>query len=247
MDTFWGVILFLVLLVIYLSIPSIIKARIIRFRQSRQLKLIQAQTKNQVWQAEHPSMETDYTFAAFIVFGWLYFNLVAMYFIKGSEVIYSEPFKDLFFTATLYFILVDIGFFIVRMALGFIQGAVIFDPVEKKIYAFGSVNSNIYSDDYKEYHESELVFTKEMFGGRNSSTVYVFFTKENNDYAFKVDSLGILGIKNRFGEMLSQQEPADIHIPFKCQFHPGIIKLTAILIAVLFTLYKYNESFLSLG
>ena len=165
----------------------------------------------------------------FMAFAFFFGTLVAII-LKG----FNEPLLIVYEYILLYilfFYLLDLAVFYIRMAAGRIQGAIIFDPQEKKIYAFPSVNSNYYLGGYKEYHESELIHTSEHYYGWGSGSFYyyanVFFTKEKNEYAFKVDDLK----GNNFGEILSHQEPEDISIPFKHRFHSIILFLVSIIMA----------------
>ena len=122
---------------------------------------------------------------------------------------------------TLFFYLLDLAVFYIRMARGCIQGAIIFDTQKKKIYAFPSLNSDYYLGDYKEYQESELVYTKEKYPGGFYEPAYVFFTRKNEEYAFKVGDME----ENNFGEMLSQYLPANISIPIKYDHYSNMIIL----------------------
>lgn len=91
------------------------------------------------------------------------------------------------------------------------------------------------SDNYKEYHESELIYTTESYSSDDPSddrywrkTAYVFFTKKENDFAFKVDNL----YHNDFNAILSQRDPIDMSIPFKYRFHTIINLLIAMAISL---------------
>lgn len=224
---------------LYAYVPFWIKRRIIKHKHSLQLRAIQAQARNPLQMAKHPKgIETYYSAAACLASGGLIYALwsffAVAYFILS--IIHNEGIKELpyqfiidyILPYTLFYYLLDLAVFYIRMARGCIQGAIIFDPQEKKIYAFPSLNSDYYLGGYKEYHESELVYTTESYGwSRSNEEAYVFFTRDKNEYAFKVGDMK----ENNLGEMLSQQEPADIPIPFKYRFH------TVILIFVSFFLY----------
>ena len=230
---------------LYIYIPSWIKRRIIKHKHSLQLKATQAQTQNPLKMAKHPmGIEPYYSFAVCFASGGLIYAVCFIYIVATIIVsfILSEGFKeqhyqyliDYILPYTLFFYLLDLAVFYIRMAIGRIQGAIIFDPQEKKIYVFPSLNSDYYLGGYKEYQTSELVYTTEVywFGSRyNDGDAYVFFTKENKEYVFKVGDMR----ENNFGEMLSQEEPAYILIPFKYCFKFTILFFVSFFLFILTT------------
>ena len=164
----------------------------------------------------------------------IFIGLFILNYVRDNNYVHENPWNSLlgsFMFATIFFYLLDIIIFYLRRAAGAIQGAVLFDPNEKKIYAFPSLAS----DHYNMYHESELVYTTESFyvSKMAEKTVYVFFTQPETEFAFKVRDLE----HNNFDAMLSQQDPIDIPVPFKHRFHTQIIGFIAFIFYLLCGLF----------
>ena len=221
---------------LYVYSPFGIKYRIIKNKHSRQTRAIQAQARNPLKQAKHPMViEMLYSLTAFFLIGGIFFMElifeVAMPFFDRDNV-YSQvnhPYGIILLYTLVYYLL-DLSVFYIRMAKGRIQGVILFDPQEKKIYAFHSLNSDCYLGGYKEYHESELVYTPERDGlGDKVPIADVFFTIDKNEYAFKLQSIN----GNNFVKMLSHQEPADISIPFKYSYHAKLLYIVSIICGIL--------------
>lgn len=217
MDMFIGIISFLGILMIP-SIPArIIKKLVIKKMLLRQEESIKSRIPNMLLVAKHVDFEDSYSLMAAFSSSFIYlFALVELF---SDDGIHWVGFGVLFLVGTTFSYLIDAIVFYIRRTAGFIQGAVLFDPKEKRIYAFPSITS-VY---YNEYHESQLIYTTESY--IKHDTAYVFFTKKENEFAFKVDNLQY----NNFEAILSQKEPADMSIPYKYQFH----EIAAILIGVI--------------
>jgi len=233
-------VLFLILLVVLMLIPVLlpyaINRHIIKKKLLRQERAIQAQFNYILLNAKHAfSVEPDY--ALMMMFVAIPFIILIFFHVPEAsvnEMIRQIPFHGIedyvgllgllvyYMIVLLVCCLLNLLALRVRRALGVVQGAVLFDPQEKKVYVFPSIDS----DDYKEYHESELTYTTETYGlGKGPKNIaYVFFTRTDKNYAFKIDSLQY----NNFEEILSRREAIDIHIPFKYGFHTYIIGLMAI-------------------
>ena len=229
----------IILFCIYFFTPYGINKHIIKKRLLRQKRTIQSQNPNKLLSAEHVfGIEWAYLFSMLLVAAPFIIGILSHipddsvkemicqvpFHIKESSVNLVVLLLAYYVPALLLFILLNLISLYVRKALGKIQGAVLFDPKEKKVYVFPSIDS----DNYKEYHESELAYTTESYasGSRNCSTTYVFFTKKDNDFAFKVDNLEY----NNFGVFLSLREDDDISIPFKYRFHTFINFIIALTI-----------------
>lgn len=229
----------IILFCIYFFTPYGINKHIIKKRLLRQKRTIQSQNPNKLLSAEHVfGIEWAYLFsmlwaAAPFIIG-TFFQIPEA---SVKEMIHQMPFhiKEnivnivvfplvYYMIALILFVLLNLLLLYVRKLLGKIQGAVLFDQKEKKVYVFPSIDSG----NYKEYHESELTYTTESYtsGSRSCSTAYVFFTKKDNDFAFKVDNLQY----NNFGVFLSLQKDNEISIPFKYRFHTFINLIIALAI-----------------
>lgn len=163
----------------------------------------------------------------------LFLGLFIINYVRENNYIRENPWSSLwgtFLFVTFIFYMLDVLVFYLRRAAGAIQGAVLFDPQKKMIYAFPSLAS----DRYDTYRASDLVYTTEsVFMGRyHQKTVYVFFTQPETEFAFKVRDLE----HNNFDAMLSQQDPIDISVPFKHRFHTIIISLIAVIFFLLFVM-----------
>ena len=143
-------------------------------------------------------------------FSYLFFYFCGLFSFGSKKLATLSTF---FLIGVIVFYFIDIILFYIRRAAGYIQGAVLFDPKDKKIYVFPSIASNY----YLEYHESELIYTIERYlvGRNKTDNAYVFFSNEDNYFAFKVKNLK----DNNFDVMLSQQKPINMSIPFKHRFH----------------------------
>lgn len=218
--------------------PYVIIKHIIKKRLLRQKRAIQTLIPNRLLTAEH-IFDIEFPFSLSLFFVSIPFIVGIFFHIPEDsvkEIIHQMPFhirEDIvdwpiiplayYMIAFILFILLHLILLYIRKALGKIQGSVLFDPKEKRIYVFPYLDSG----NYKEYHESELTYTTESFwnGGRK---VYVFFTKKENDFAFKVDNL----YHNDFNAILSQRDPIDMPIPFKYRFHTIINLLIAMAISL---------------
>lgn len=228
------------LMFIFFFTPYGINKLIIKKRLLRQKESIQTLTPNRLLTAEH-IFGIEWNIIHNMFFISLFFIGVALPHIPEAyvkEIICQIPFhirEDIvdwpiipiayYMIALTIFILLNLILLYIRRAFRKIQGAVLFDPKEKKVYVFPSIDS----DNYKEYHESELTYTTESYW--YPSEAYVFFTKKENDFAFKVDNLKY----NDFNRILSQRSPIDISIPFKYRFHELIYFIfTIVLSSILF-------------
>ena len=151
-------------------------------------------------------------------------------FMKGCVQLPGENGWSAFFTyyfiAILVFWLSDTIVFLIRMVAGCIPGAVLFDEKEEMFYVFPSITSNIYK--YKEYRASNLFYLIENYtiDQYEKGVGYVFFTKDESTYAFKIN-----GKKHPNIDKLKLQEaPIDMSIPFKYQFHTKIVGFIFIII-----------------
>ena len=230
---------FLVLTGIFFFTPYLINKYIIKKKLLRQERAIQTQFPQKLLTAEHV-FGIEFSYIMIMMWCSAPFIIGILFHIPGAavnEMIRQLPFhvrEDhvgllgfllYYMIVLLLFCLFNLLALYVRKALGKIQGAVLFDPQEKKVFVFPSIDS----DNYKEYCESELTYTTESYsiGARSGgSTAYVFFTKKENDFAFKVDNLEY----NNFGVFLSLQKDDNISIPFKYRFHTVIKFLVALAI-----------------
>lgn len=204
------------------TIPSIIiKGHIIEKMLLRQEESIKSRIPNMLLVAKPVDTEGIYSLMGMLS---LYFIFIVTF----EKLFLDDAFDWLGFLLLLligitYSSLTDVMVFCVRRAAGLIQGAVFFDPKDKRIYVFPSITS-VY---YKDYHESQLIYTTERYS--KDDTAYVFFTRKDNNFAFKVDNLQY----NSFEAILSQQEAIDMPIPFKHSFHTGIFNLITLAILLL--------------
>lgn len=226
-----GGVIVLIILAFYVSVPIRIKRHLMKQMLVRQQKQIPVTTLL----AKHITDIED-SLTSLILFPCLtlFIGLFVFNYVRGNNHLREDPWNSLlgiFLFVTILFYLLDIIIFYLRRATGAIQGAVLFDPKEKKIYAFPSLAS----DYYNMYHESELVYTTESFsvGRMAEKTVYVFFTQPETEFAFKVRDLDY----NNFDAILSQQEPFDISVPFKHRFHTQIIGLIVFIFDILCVLF----------
>ena len=232
---------FLVLTGIFFFTPYLINKYIIKKKLLRQERAIQTQFPQKLLTAEHV-FGIEFSYIMIMMWCSAPFIIGILFHIPGAavnEMIRQLPFHvredhvglleflAYYIIVLLLFCLFNLLALYVRKALGKIQGAVLFDPQEKKVFVFPSIDS----DNYKEYCESELTYTTEFYstGGRGGgSTAYVFFTQKDNNFAFKVDNLHY----NNFEAILSQQEAIDMPIPFKHGFHTFIFTLIALAIFI---------------
>jgi len=204
------------LLCIYLIAYSI-KNHCIKKMLQRQEESVRSQIANTLQVAKHTDIESFYTLTAMISSLFIFLIAIMELLVDGSW----RLFLPCFLTGTIVFCLLDVIIFHIRKSAGVIQGAVLFDPKEKRIYAFPSITS----DRYSIYQETELIYTIERYSiGKASEKAYVFFAKKENKFAFKVKSLE----ENNFEAMLSQKKPIEMPIPFECRFHT----YTSVLIAL---------------
>lgn len=221
-----GGVVVLIILGFYVSVPIRIKRYLMKQTLLKQQKLIPGQTQF----AKHITDIEDYM--SLLCFPFLcIFCFFGLFLINYDREHAWSSLLGTFLFVTFLFYALDIGVFYLRRAAGAIQGAVLFDAKEKKVYAFPSLAT----DYYNTYNESELVYTTERFriNKWRDKTVYVFFTKAENEFAFKVRDLEY----NNFEAMLSQWEPIDMSIPFKHRFHTQIIGLIAFIFLLLCSLF----------
>lgn len=218
----------LIILAFYVSIPMRIKRHLMKQMLVRQQKQIPVTTLL----AKHITDIED-SLTSLILFPCLtlFIGLFVFNYVRGNNHLREDPWNSLlgiFLFVTILFYLLDIIIFYLRRAAGAIQGAVLFDPKEKKIYAFPSLAS----DHYNIYHVSNLVYTTEnvSMGRMAEKTVYVFFMQPETEFAFKVRDLEY----NNFDAILSQQDPIDISVPFKHRFHTTIIALVGLAFFIFF-------------
>lgn len=212
----------LIILAFYVSVPIRIKRYLMKQTLLKQQKLIPGQTQ---FAKQITDIEDWISSLIFLPCGALFFGLFIINYVRENDFIRENPWSSLwgiFVFVTFIFYALDIFVFYLRRAAGAIQGAVLFDSQKKIIYAFPSLAS----DRYDTYHASDLVYTTESvsMGRTQGKTVYVFFTKAENEFAFKVRDLEY----NNFDAILSQWEPIDISIPFKHRFHTIIIPLVGL-------------------
>ena len=218
---------FIIAIIIFTSAG--IKKRVIDKMLSRQEDSIRMQYRNPLITCEHVDIEKIFSVGHFLP--------IFVILIKASVQLDSgNGWHDFFMYysfAILVFCLSDTILFLIRMAVGCIQGAILFDEKEERFYVFPSITSNLYK--YKEYPASNLFYLIENYTGvgYEKGVVYVFFTKEENAYAFKIN-----GKKHpNIDELILQQPPINMSIPFKYQFHtkiPGYISLIiALLVGIL--------------
>ena len=201
------------LLCIYLIAYSI-KNHCIKKMLQRQEESVRSQIANTLQVAKHTDIESFYTLTAMISSLFIFLIAIMELLVDGSW----RLFLPCFLTGTIVFCLLDVIIFHIRKSAGVIQGAVLFDPKEKRIYAFPSITS----DRYSIYQETELIYTIERYSiGKASEKAYVFFAKKENKFAFKVGNLK----DNGFEAILSQKEPANMPIPYKYQFQSLIVFL----------------------
>ena len=229
---------FIILTCFYFFIPYGIIKHIIRKRLLRQKRIIQSLIPNRLLPASH-IFDIEQAYLCYMFIGSMPFIIGTFFQIPVAsvkDIIHQMPFhiKEIivnlavpliyYMIALILFTLFNLILLYIRITLGKIQGAVLFDQKEKKVYVFPTLDS----DNYKEYHESELSYTTESYSSGRSSrhTAYVFFTRKENEFAFKLDNLEY----NNFGVFLSLRDDDDISIPFKYRFHTSIYLIIALAI-----------------
>lgn len=198
-----------------------IKKHFIKKMLLHQKESIEVQIPNGLQVAKHADVESFYSLNSLLSSSFLFVIAFIFLFVGGNQGLFLQY----FLIGTIVFCLLDIIVYRFRKSAGFIQGTVLFNPKEKKIYAFPTIDSN----NYNVYRESELVYTVEKYSiGRASEKAYVFFSKKDNRFAFKVKNLE----ENGFGLMLSQKNPIDMSIPFEYRFHTIISACIAIILSI---------------
>lgn len=200
-------------------VPLWIKRRIIKHKHSRQLMAMQEQARNPLKMAKHPiGKELVFSMAFFFSSGGLFISMlfiaavVDVLFYGNTE--HLQYVIDRFILYTLLFYLLDLAVFYIRMATGHIQGAVLYDTQDRKFYAFQSVNSDCYSGGYKEYHESELVYSTYWGGGRAQlGYQFIFFTADEGKKAFTIWISVFQKENDDLISMMSTPKPDFIPIP----------------------------------
>ena len=202
-----------------------IKKRIIGKMLSRQEDSIRMQYHNPLKTCEHVDIERVYSALMFITTTGIFIKAILQQF-NGNG---WYAFGMCIMLAALVIYLSDTIVFLIRMTAGCIQGAVLFDEKEERFYVFPSITSNLYK--YKEYHASNLFYLIENYSidSYEKGIAYVFFTKDDRNYAFKVNGKG----QTNIDALISQQAPLDMSIPFKYRYHTQIPACIAIIIALL--------------
>lgn len=218
---FFGSIISLITLLAFLFISESIKKRVIGKMLSQQEDSIRMQYRNPLKTYEHVDIERIYSALVFP-------TCLGFFFIAQVQDGW-RAFLMYYLLATLVFCLTDTIVFLIRMAAGCIQGTVLFDQKEKTFYVFPSVTTNFYR--YKEYHADNLFYLIENYtiSKNEKGVAYVFFTKDEKAYAFKVKGDNQLDLK----ALLIRQAPIGMSIPFKYQFHTQIPGCLAVIIALL--------------
>lgn len=207
--------------VAFFCISVSIKKRVIGKMLSRQEDTLRMQYPNPLKTYEHVDIERIYSALVFL-------TCLGFFFIAQVQDGW-RAFLMYYLLATLVFCLTDTIVFLIRMAAGCIQGTVLFDQKEKTFYVFPSVTTNFYR--YKEYHADNLFYLIENYtiSKNEKGVAYVFFTKDEKAYAFKVKGDNQLDLK----ALLIRQAPIGMSIPFKYQFHTQIPGCLAVIIALL--------------
>lgn len=198
----------------YLLIFSKIKRLITKHKVMRQQKDLQSLTTTPLQLVQNPDIEMIHTAAALIASGGFFLHAFVIFLFNGS----SQSAINDFLTATIVFALFELCTYCYRLKKGHIQGAVLFDPKEKKIYAFPSADS----ENYRVYAKSDLCYTTQRYlhypfpGKKGFKDSHIFFTKKERYFAFS----SAIQEENGFGEMLSQIAPIeDKDVPLKYSFY----------------------------
>ena len=210
--------------IIYFLIPVWIKNRIIKHKHLRQMKAIQPQASSSLQSASLPKREIDYSLAVCLASMMALFPVIIQLPLHYGEVVESWPhlIESILIAALVYYSL-DLIFFYIRLRAGRIQGAVLFDPKTKMFYAFPSANS----EAYKEFHQSELIYTKESY---YHGKALVFFVKEKEEPAFKLDGSFSLVCDD---VLYSRWKPVKMSVPFKYRYHTLLLIVIATVILFL--------------
>lgn len=214
---------FILYFIAFIYTSSKAKRRIINKILMEQEESVRLQKSIPLTTFEYPDTETAFTLLLFFCFLGVFFK-ACFQLLNGNG---WTGFWTYFFAGVLLSILSEIIVFYIRKDAGCIQGAVLFEPREKMYYVFPSITS----DYYKEYQESDLLYIIEK-GQRKglektpSGVAYVFFTKEEMAYAFKVmaeDSLN--------DALILRQPPTFTPAPFKYRLY-NLIQVIPFLIAI---------------
>ena len=210
--------------IIYFFTPVWIKNRIMKQRHLRQLKAIQPQASSSLQSASLPEREFDYSLAVCVASMLVLFPVIVQLPMHYGEVVESWPrlIESILLAALVYYSL-DFIFFYIRLWSGRIQGTVLFDPKTKMFYAFPSANSKA----YKEYHQSELFYTKESY---YHGKALVFFVKEKEEPAFKLDGSFSLVCDD---VLYSRWKPVKMSVLFKYRYHTLLLFVIAIVVLFL--------------
>ena len=211
------------------------KRRIINEMLLQQEESVQLQKSTPLTTYEYADSEIAFTFLIFTCFFGLFLK-ACLQFYNGSG---WTGFWAYFFAGVLLSILSEIIVFYIRKAAGCIQGAVLFEPKEKMYYVFPSITS----DYYKEYLESDLFYIIEnsQIKGHGKGAIgaaYVFFTKDENAYFFKVMAEDHLGND----ALILRKSPSDMPAPSKYRLH-NLIQVIPFLIAIVvcyYVTFRYN-------
>lgn len=222
-----GILIIPITVLTFILTSACIKLYVIEKMLSRQEDSIRIHYPNPLKTYEHIYREDMYSALIFLC-SFAIFIKAVMHLFDENDCDW-QAFLMYYLLATLFFCLSDTVVFLLRMAAGRIQGTVLFDQKTKTFYVFPSVTTNLYR--YKEYHASDLFYLIENYpiDRKEKGVAYVFFTKEEKAYAFKVkgdnqidpESVGL------------QQGFNGMSIPLKYRFHTTIPGCLAIIVALL--------------
>lgn len=226
----FGIIFFLIYLVIYVSIPFWIKGQFIKSRERQQMQGIQCRNPEALQLMKRPQIELYYSIFVGLACGAIIsvmFGFVCLYFVfTGRE--NMDSLRELIGISTLFtvaFYVTDLGIFYIRNVTGNIPGAVVFDKGEKKFFVFPALDSDSSKQDCNVYHESELIYTREQYRGyKFYDYAYVFFTEKDTGFAFKLDH----SKKNYLDTILTSEPSTDLSVPFRYRYHTSILSLVSI-------------------
>ena len=207
--------------VAFFCISVSIKKRVIGKMLSRQEDTLRMQYPNPLKTYEHVDIERIYSALVFL-------TSLGFFFVAQDQDGW-RAFLMCYLLAALVYCLSDTIVFLIRMAAGCIQGAVLFDQKDNTFYVFPSVTTNLYR--YKEYHASDLFYLIENYpiDKYEKGLAYVFFTKDEKAYAFKVNGKNLVDLK----ALPSRQAPIGMSIPFKYRYHTQIPSCLALIAAIL--------------
>lgn len=215
---------FILYFIAFIYTSSKAKRRIINEMRLQQEESVRLQKSIPLTTFEYPDTETGFTLLLSFCFLGVFFK-ACFQLLNGNG---WTGFWTYFFAGVLLSILSEIIVFYIRKAAGCIQGAVLFEPREKMYYVFPSITS----DYYKEYQESDLLYIIEnsQIKGHGKGAIgaaYVFFTKEEMAYAFKVMAEDHLGND----ALILRKSPSYMPAPYNYRLH-NLIQGIPFLIAI---------------